>query len=171
MPSLPYLTDTSTQLTGTYTASTATLDNFITSNYVSNVSNLLITNINTKQAILTAATNLLGVGSAITALDYNKITLNKPTNFQADWTSTVINKPSTFAPDMTNIYSKTETNGLLNAKEASLTFSSPLTRTTNTIGINLSSYSTTGNDANYLLKTGGTMTGALINTSAILLTF
>jgi hypothetical protein len=62
---------------------------------------------------------------------------------------------------MTNIYSKTETNNLLSAKEANLTFSSPLTRTTNTIGINLSSYSTTGNDASYLLKTGGTMTGNL----------
>ncbi len=98
MPSLPYLTDTSTQLTGTYTASTATLDNFITSNYVSNVSNLLITNINTKQATLTAATNLVGIGSAITALDYNKIT---------------INKPSVFPADMTNIYSKTETFYLL----------------------------------------------------------
>ena len=40
MPSLPYLTDTSVQLTGTYTASTAALDNYITSNYVSNVSNI-----------------------------------------------------------------------------------------------------------------------------------
>jgi hypothetical protein len=150
MPTLPYLTDTSTQLTGTYTASTSALDNFITSNYVSTVSNLLITNINSRQPNLTAATNLVGIGSAITALDYNKIT---------------INKPSVFPADMTNIYSKTETNNLLSAKEATLTFSSPLTRTTNTIGINLSSYSTTGTDANYLLKTGGTMTGAIVNTS------
>jgi hypothetical protein len=35
MPSLPYLTDNSTQLSGTYTTSTAALDNFATSNYVS----------------------------------------------------------------------------------------------------------------------------------------
>ena len=208
MPSLPYLTDTSTQLTGTYTASTSTLDNFITSNYVSNVSNLLIANINTKQATLTAATNLVGIGSAITALDYNKIT---------------INKPSVFPADMTNIYSKTETNSLLDAKQATLTaatnllgvgsaitaldynkitlnkptdfqanwnttvinkptnfqsdynttvinkptYVSPLSSNlaTNQISINLSSYSTTGTDANYLLKTGGSMTGAIVNTS------
>jgi len=127
-------------------------DGTTTSNYVDNVSNLLNTKINTKQDTLVAGTNLLGVGSAISALDYNKITLNKPTNFQSDWNSTIINKPSTFPADMTTIYTKTETNNLLNAKEAVLTFSSPLTRTTNTIGINLSSYSTTGNDANYLLK-------------------
>ena len=88
MPSLPYLTDTSTQLTGTYTASTSALDNYITSNYVSNISNLLITNINTKQPTLTAATNLLSIGSAINAIDYTKITVNKPTNFQADWQTT-----------------------------------------------------------------------------------
>ncbi len=81
--------------------------------------------INTKQLTLTAATNLLGVGSAITAIDWTKITLNRPTNFQSDWTSTVINrptnfqadwlttvinKPTTFPADMTNIYTKTETN-------------------------------------------------------------
>jgi hypothetical protein len=71
------------------------MQSFINSNMLSNVSNLLINNINTKQATLTAATNLLGVGSAITAIDYNKIT---------------VNKPSTFPADMTNIYSKTETN-------------------------------------------------------------
>ena len=120
------------------------------------------------------ATAFFGNGAGITSLDYNKITLNKPTNFQADWNSTIINKPSTFAVDMTNIYTKTEVNGLttltnfynktstdtlLNAKEAVLTFSSPLTRTTNTIGINLSAYSTTGTDTNYLLKTGGNITG------------
>jgi len=145
--SLNFTTDNSVQLTYTsFPFTTPPLDGYTTSNYVSNISNLLINNINTKQATLTAATNLLGVGTAITAIDYNKIT---------------VNKPSTFPADMTNIYSKTETNNLLSAKEATLTFSSPLTRTTNTIGINLSSYSTTGNDANYLLKTGGSMTGDL----------
>jgi hypothetical protein len=59
-----------------------------------------------KQATLTAGTSLLGVGSAITALDYNKITLNLP---------------STFSPTMTNIYSKTETDNLLASKQATLT--------------------------------------------------
>jgi hypothetical protein len=44
-----------------------------------------------KQATLTAATNLLGIGSAITALDYDKITINKPSVFPADL-STVYTK-------------------------------------------------------------------------------
>jgi hypothetical protein len=137
MPTLPYLTDTSTQLSGIYTTSTAPLDNFVSSNYVnflssnnsnytSNASNVLQTNINTTNTNLTATnTNL--------------------TN---------------------NYYNRTSTDTLLNAKEQILTFSSPLTRSTNTIGINLGSYSTTGTDTNYLLKTGGTMTGAITNTSS-----
>jgi hypothetical protein len=37
-----------------------------------------------KQPTLTAATNILGIGSTLTALDYSKITIGKPTNFQAD---------------------------------------------------------------------------------------
>ena len=48
-----------------------------------------------------------------------------------------------------------------------MTFNSPLTRTANTIGINLGSYSTTGNDANYLLKSGGTITGNLTLNSSL----
>ena len=55
--------------------------------------------VNLKQDLLTASTNLLGVGSSISALDYNKITLNKPTNFQSDWNSTIINKPTNFQSD------------------------------------------------------------------------
>ena len=105
---------------------------YITSNVFENKSNILNTAINTKQNILTASTSLLGDGSAITNLDYNKITLNKPTNFQADWNTTIINKPI--------IYTQTEVNNLLSAKEQNLTFNAPLTRTTNTIGINLNSY-------------------------------
>ena len=107
MPTLSYLTDTSTQLTGTYTASTSSLDNFISSNYANtlssnnsnytkNASNILKANIDTKQDTLTAATSLLGVGTAITAIDYTKVSVNKPTNFQADWNSTVIYKPTKF---------------------------------------------------------------------------
>lgn len=41
---------------------------------------------------------------------------------------------------LSNYYNKTETNTLLNAKEAVLTFNAPLTRTENTIDINLNSY-------------------------------
>jgi hypothetical protein len=61
--------------------------------------------LNAKQPTLPAATNLLGVGSLISALDYTKITLNKP---------------STFPADMTTIYTKTETDTLLNAKQPTL---------------------------------------------------
>ncbi len=95
----------------------------------------------TKQNTLTAATNLLGIGSSITALDWDKITLNKP---------------STFPPTMTSIYTKTETDGLLNAKQANLTFQSPLINTANTISL-----STT----NLITTTGGqTINGTLTTT-------
>jgi hypothetical protein len=67
---------------------------------------------------------------------------------------------------MTNIYTKTETNNLLAAKEAILTFSSPIIRTTNTISLNQSLIDfnnlTNKPDMNlYLLKSGGAMTGNL----------
>jgi hypothetical protein len=71
------------------------------------VNNLL----NAKQANLTAATTLLGVGSSIKDIDYNKIT---------------INKPSTFPVDTTVYYNKTEVNNLLNAKQANLTAATTL---------------------------------------------
>jgi len=131
--SLPFPQDTSVQLSySSFPFLTPALDNYATSNYVISNSNILNTKINTKQDTLTAATNLLGVGSAISALDYNKITINKPSFFPADWNSTIANKPS--------IYTQTEVNNLLSAKEQILTFNSPLTRITNTIGINLNSY-------------------------------
>jgi hypothetical protein len=62
-------------------------------------------------------------------------------------------------------YTKSEADTLLNAKEQILTFSSPLIRTTNTISINLGSYSTSGTDPAYVLKTGSTMTGLLTGTT------
>ena len=68
---------------------------------------------------------------------------------------------------MTYIYTKTETDNLLNAKQANLTFTSPLTNTANTVSINLTPYSTTSiNDTKYL-KLDGTNTMAL-NSSIIL---
>jgi len=175
--------DDSVQLSySSFPFTTLNLDDFCTSNYVSNISNILKIDINTKQDTLTSATNLLGVGSAITDIDWNKITLNKPL-----------------------LYTQSEITTLLSSKENNLTFSTPLTRTTNTIGINLNSYvpftalascnyiinsvnnltnypnytalnscnyitnstnglinySTTGTDANYLLKNGDTMIGNL----------
>ncbi len=81
--SIPFPQDTSVQLSySSFPFPTPLLDNFTTSNYVSNISNLLINNIDTKQPTLTNATNLLGIGSAISAIDYAKITINKPTIFK-----------------------------------------------------------------------------------------
>ncbi len=60
-----------------------------------------VTALSTKQDTLTIRTNLLGFGQNITSLNYNNITLNKPTNFQADWTTTIINKPTNFQADWT----------------------------------------------------------------------
>ena len=64
---------------------------------------------------------------------------------------------------MTNIYTKGETDNLLSAKEATLTFTSPLTRTTNTISFSESAittltnfYNKTDADARYLQLSGGT---------------
>ena len=83
-------TDNSTQTISSLTTS-ANYDGFA-------LNSALTTGLNTKQDTLTASTNLLGVGSAISALDYNKI-INKPTNFQADYNSTLINKPTNFQCD------------------------------------------------------------------------
>jgi hypothetical protein len=86
-----------------------------------------------------------GVGSFITELDYNNITLNKP---------------ATFPPTMTNIYSKTETDTLLNTKQPNLTFQSPLINTANTITLNTTNLITTsGNQSiNGNLSITGTIT-------------
>ena len=96
--------------------------------------------INTKQNILTAATNLLGDGGNITNLTYTNIN-GKPATFPSDWTTT-INKPSFFPVDTNTYYNKTETNNLLNNKEDTLTFSSPLNKTSSIVTINLNSYPT-----------------------------
>jgi hypothetical protein len=176
-----FITNSTNSLTNYYNKTTSdgkyTQSNFTPSytqlnscNFITNSTNSLTNYYNkttsdgkytTKQATLAAATNLLGVGSAITALDYNNITLNKPTNFQSDWTTSIINKPS--------IYTQSEITTFLSQKENVLTFNSPLTRTTNTIGINLNSYPTFTqlNSCNYastgsfLALSGGTLTGNL----------
>lgn len=59
---------------------------------------------------------ITAAGNNIAGINWNNITINKPTNFQADWNSTIINKPTAFPPDMTNVYTKTETDNLLNTK-------------------------------------------------------
>jgi hypothetical protein len=86
--------------------------------FSSYATNTALTNgLATKQNTLTASTTLLGNGSSITDIDWNKITLNKP-----------------------SLYTQSEITSLLSSKENNLTFSTPLTRTTNTIGINLNAY-------------------------------
>jgi hypothetical protein len=122
---LPFPFDNSVQSNFSFFTSNI-YDGTVTSNYITNTSSILNTNINTKQNILTASTSLLGNGANITNLTYGNIT-GKPTYFPID--------PSLY-------YNQTQTNNLLNAKEAILTFNTPLTRTPNTIGINLNNYPT-----------------------------
>ena len=56
--SLPFPIDNSIQSNFTFTTG-STYDGTTTSNYITNISNILQTNINTKQDILTASTSLL----------------------------------------------------------------------------------------------------------------
>jgi hypothetical protein len=130
---------------------------------ITDLSSNVYTQLNSKQPTLTPLTGLLGIGSNISEINYNNITSNKPTNFQSDWNSTIINKPNltVYAIKSTVDSSLNTINSTLATKENALTFTAPLTRTTNTIGINLSQYSTSGSDTNYVLKSGSTMTGAL----------
>jgi hypothetical protein len=109
------------------------------------------------------ASSFYGDGANITNVPYSTIT-GKPTNFQADFNSTIINKPSYYPADWNttiankpSIYTQSEITSLLNAKEAVLTFNSPLTRTTNNIGINLNSYTPFSalNSCNYLTNASG----------------
>ncbi len=66
---------------GTYKTSSLTdLSNNVYAK-LSDLSSNVYTSLNTKQTSITASTNLLGIGTSITALNYNNITLNKPTNY------------------------------------------------------------------------------------------
>ena len=112
----------------------------------------------TKQDTLTNTTNLLGIGSAITALDYNKITINKPATFPADMTNIYTKSEILALSTLTNYYTKTSTDTLLNAKQANLTFTAPLTNTANTVSINLSSYQPLLTNATNLLGIGSAIT-------------
>ena len=194
--SIPINTDNSVQLSySSFPFTITNVDNYASSNFILSLSsnnsnytreasNVLRGLINNKQDILTSSTNLLGIGTAITSIDYNKISVNKPTNFQADWLSTIINKPSTFAPDMTDIYNKLAVNNLItNSSNYTLNASNALrssinniyTKTeTNNLITNTSNYtlnasnalqnninSTNNNFANYLPKSGGTISGLL----------
>ena len=113
--SLPFPIDNSIQSNFSFTTGNI-YDGTITSNYITNISNLLQTNINTKQPTLTASTSLLGNGAAITNLTYANITV-KPSYFPSDWNTTIANNPSTFAPTMTDIYTKGEVNSAITTSQ------------------------------------------------------
>jgi hypothetical protein len=65
--------DSSVQ-TNTALATTGTSYSYVNTNDLS-----------TKQYVLNASTNLLGIETSISALNYNNISVNKPIHFQADW--------------------------------------------------------------------------------------
>ena len=151
--SLPFPNDNSIQSNFSFTTGNI-YDGTITSNYITNISNILQTNINTKQPILTASTSLLGNGAAITNLAYANIT-GKPTNFQADWNSTVINKPSTFPATMTDIYTKGEVNSAISTSQ---TASSNYTiNTSNILQTNINTKQATLTAATNLLGIGSSI--------------
>jgi hypothetical protein len=118
--------------------------------------NAINTSLSNKQNLLSTNTNLLGIGTSISALNYNNITLNKPTNFQSDWSSTIINKPTNFQSDWNStiinkpdlsvyaIKSTVDTslntiNTTLSNKQNNLTFSNPFLNTSNTITLKYNS--------------------------------
>jgi len=101
------------------------------------------------------------IQNSVGLVNYNNLT-GTPTNFQADWNSTIINRPSaltnisnifitsnviqnssnlvnynnlTGKPDLSSYATTTQLAG----KENTLTFNSPFTRTTNTIGLSYDS--------------------------------
>jgi hypothetical protein len=117
---------------------------------------------------LTSTSNLLGIGSNITLIDYNKI-INIPLSFPTDLSSyynktendTLISNYSNFTSNTSNILK-----AFIDIKENPLTFSSPLARTTGTISLNttLISYNDLANKPtlSFLPLTGGTLTGNII---------
>ena len=121
--------DGSPQGGGTFTSG-STFYATVNQQKLDTTSNNLKTFIDNKQNTLTAATSLLGIGSSITQLNYNNITLNLPSTFPSDW-SIVANKPSTFPSDyntqankptyypcdLSSYYTKPSTDTLLNAKQ------------------------------------------------------
>ena len=107
--------DDSTQ-TNTVLLTTGTSSTYVDSNDLS-----------TKQNVLDASTNLLGIGTSIRDLNYNNITINKPTNFQSDWATTIINKPDLTGYLLSSTANSTyATISSLNTKQNTLTFTASL---------------------------------------------
>jgi hypothetical protein len=174
---ISFSNDSSTQQGGTFTSGSTFYSN-VNSLTLLNTSNALKTFIDNKQDTLTASTSLIGNGGSITAINWNNVTTNKPTNFQADWNTTIINKPSTFPPDLTNVYTKTEVNNITTLTnfynkttadglyQPILTFNSPMTKTGNIVTIDLSSYATITS-----LTSNSNILEGKINTKENILTF
>ena len=139
--------------------------------------------LNTKEAILsftaplTRSTNTIGINllSYYTKTETNTNISTAQTN-NSNYTDNVAyvlnsridSKQNILAPATTLLGTGGSITGInYNTVINKPTYTSPLSSnaTTNNISIDLSAYSTTGNDANYLLKTGGTMSGALTNNS------
>jgi hypothetical protein len=109
--------------------------NYITSNTLSNILTL-------KQDKLVSTSLLYGDGGNISGINWNNITLNKPTTFNPDLTNIYTKSQVDGIATLTNFYNKTSIDSSLSGKESVLSFSAPLTRSTNTIGIDLSLYDT-----------------------------
>ena len=106
--SINFPTDNSVQLIySSFPFTTTTFDGYTTSNYVSNVSNILNTKIDTKDNILSFTSPLTRTTNTISFTESAITTL---TNF---YNKTQID---------TNIYTKTQTDNLLATKDAILTF-------------------------------------------------
>ncbi len=139
--SINFPQDTSTQLSySSFPFTTTNFDGYTTSNYVSNVSNILQTNINTKDNILSFTSPLTRTTNTIT---FNESAITTLTNF----------------------YNKTETNNLLNAKQNTLTSATTLLGTGGSItALNANNISS----GTLLVSRGGTGTTTLNNNEILI---
>jgi len=191
---ISFTNDSSTQQGGTFTAGSIFYSN-VNQLTLNNTSNTLKTFIDNKQDTLTASTVLLGNGGSLTNINWNNITQNKPSSFQADWNSTVINKPSSFQADWnstiinkpsvfppdTSVYTKTSTDTLLNAKQPLLTSTTTLSGIGSNLTLinynnitnapNLSGYATTSSLSSYQLLLTSTTTLSGIGSNLTLINY
>ena len=203
LTSIPYaaLTGTPVVYTQSQTDTAISTANTNTSNYASNISNVLLRNSsnyasNISNVIITNSSNyasnisnVIITNSSNYASNISNVLLINSSNYASNISNvllinrnTLITNTSNYASNISNViatnyYNKTATDTLLNAKQNTLTFTSPLVNTTNTITFNESSittltnfYNKTASDARYLQLTGGTLTGDLLisKTSPIL---
>jgi hypothetical protein len=150
--SLNFSTDTSTQLTySSFGFATPQFDNFSTSNQ------LLITS--TSSSNFTIGSSNILVNRILSEIkNTSNYVLNTQYTLQNN-INTVSASSSNFTIGTSNILINRIISEISNTSNYVLLSSNQIMNKINVF------YSTTGNDASYLLKTGGTMSGALINTS------